>query len=114
MYNNYLNNYQQNTINWVQGVEGAKAYPLQANSNVVLMDSENEGIFYIKVSDNIGMSTLRKFKYQEIIEQTKTENNYVTRDELMEILKEIKNEQTISRTNTKQYSNNEQYNKSSK
>ncbi len=104
MYNNY---YQTNMINWVQGLEGAKSYPLQANSNVVLMDSENEGIFYIKVADNIGMSTLRKFKYQEIIEQPKTENNYVTREELLSILKEIKNEQVVPRTNSKQF--NEQY-----
>lgn len=106
MYNNYLP-YQQNTINWVQGLEGAKSYPLTANSNVVLMDSENEGIFYIKVADNIGMSTIRRFKYGEIIEQAKTENQYVTREELKQILKEIKDEQTISRTNSKQYQSNE-------
>lgn len=106
MYNNYLP-YQQNTINWVQGLDGAKTYPLTANSNVVLMDSENEGIFYIKVADNIGMSTIRRFKYEEIIESPKTENQYITRDELMQILKEIKDEQTISRTNTKQYQSSE-------
>lgn len=109
MYNNYLP-YQQNTINWVQGLEGAKAYPLTANSNVVLMDSENEGIFYIKVADNIGMSIIRRFKYEEIIESPKTENQYITREELMQILKEIKDEQTISRTNTKQYTSNDKYN----
>lgn len=108
--NNYLQNYQSNMINWVQGLEGAKAYPLTANSNVVLMDSENEGIFYIKVSDNIGMSNIRKFKYQEIIEPTKTENQYVTKEELKEILKELKDEQAISRTNTKYYTMNMMYN----
>ena len=107
--NNYLQNYQSNMINWVQGLEGAKAYPLTANSNVVLMDSENEGIFYIKVSDNIGMSNIRKFKYQEIIEPTKTENQYVTKEELKEILKELKDEQAISRTNTKYQSDEKQY-----
>ena len=56
-----------NGITWVQGIEGAKAYQLQPNSNVMLMDSENEGTFYIKVSDNVGMCNLRVFKYQEII-----------------------------------------------
>lgn len=109
MYNNYLP-YQQNTINWVQGLDGAKSYPLTANSNVVLMDSENEGIFYIKVADNIGMSTIRRFKYEEIIESPKTENQYITREELMQILKEIKDEQTISRTNAKQYTDNSKHN----
>ena len=59
----YINN---NNINWVQGIEGAKAYQLQPNSNIILMDSENDGIFYIKVSDNVGMCNLRIFKYEEI------------------------------------------------
>lgn len=57
---------QHNGIQWVQGVEGAKAFQLQPNSNAILMDSENDGIFYIKVSDNVGMCTLRTFKYTEV------------------------------------------------
>lgn len=91
------------TIKWVQGIEGAKSYQLMPNSNVVLMDSENDGIFYIKSSDNVGMCRLRTFKYEEIQEKTK---EYVTRDELMEMLKEIRNEQTISRDESKPISNN--------
>lgn len=73
--NLYSNPYQQyyhsnNGINWVQGIEGAKAYQLQPNSNVMLMDSENEETFYIKTSDNVGMCNLRIFKYKEIMPQT--------------------------------------------
>lgn len=56
----------KNGIIWVQGVEGAKAYPMQPSSNTILMDSENDGMFYIKVCDNVGMCTLRFFKYEEI------------------------------------------------
>ena len=106
MYNNNFLNYQpqKNGINWVQGVEGAKAFQLMPNSNTVLMDSENDGIFYIKVCDNIGMCSLRKFRYQEIIDEPQQTNQYVTRDELMNILKELKNEQTISGINTEQSS----------
>ena len=102
MYNNNFLNYQpqKNGINWVQGVEGAKAFQLMPNSNTVLMDSENDGIFYIKVCDNIGMCSLRKFRYQEIIDEPQQTNQYVTRDELMNILKELKNEQTISGIDT--------------
>ena len=98
MYNNNFLNYQpqKNGINWVQGIEGAKAFQLMPNSNTVLMDSENDGIFYIKVCDNIGMCSLRKFRYQEIIDEPQQTNQYVTRDELMNILKELKNEQNIS------------------
>lgn len=54
--------YQQqanNGILWVQGIEGAKAWQLSPNSNVILMDSENDGRFYIKISDNVGMCNLR-------------------------------------------------------
>lgn len=63
-----LYNYQQpqNGIIWVQGIEGAKAYQLQPNCNAVLMDSETDNRFYIKVSDNVGMCTLRIFEYSEI------------------------------------------------
>lgn len=106
MHNNNFLNYQpqKNGINWVQGVEGAKAFQLMPNSNTVLMDSENDGIFYIKVCDNIGMCSLRKFRYQEIIDEPQQTNQYVTRDELMNILKELKNEQTISGIDTEQSS----------
>lgn len=69
-----------NGINWVQGIEGAKAYQLSPNSNVILMDSENEGKFYIKVSDNVGMCNLRVFKYEEI--SSTPNQDYVTRSEL--------------------------------
>lgn len=82
------------TIKWVQGLEGAKSYQLMPNSNVVLMDSENDGVFYIKSSDNVGMCKIRTFKYEEVQQK---EKEYITRDELMEMLKELKNEQTIPR-----------------
>ena len=82
--NPYLVQPHNNGITWVQGVEGAKAFQLQPNSNTILMDSENDGIFYIKISDNVGMCTLRTFKYQEI-NNTPTSLNpseYVRKEEL--------------------------------
>lgn len=99
------------TIKWVQGLEGAKSYQLMPNSNVVLMDSENDGMFYIKSSDNVGMCKIRTFKYEEVQQK---EKEYITRDELMEMLKELKNEQTISRNESKQVSNNNQQFKGNK
>ena len=98
MYNNGFLGYQQkNGINWVQGIEGAKAFQLPPNSNTVLLDSENDGLFYIKICDNIGMCSLRKFRYQEIIDEPQPQpNQYITRNELMAIL----NEQAIPTTNT--------------
>ena len=44
---------QNNGIIWVQGVEGAKAYHLIPNSNTTLLDSDNDGLFYIKTSDSV-------------------------------------------------------------
>jgi len=98
--NPYNNMYQprysysptNNGITWVQGVEGAKAYQLMPNSNMLLMDSENDGVFYIKVSDNVGMCNLRTFKYEEVTNFPKSSENlvdtsqFVTKDELNEIL----------------------------
>ena len=96
-----------NNITWVQGVEGAKAYQLAPNNNVQLMDSENDGIFYIKTSDNIGMCNLRVFKYEEIKEtpnQIDT-SQFVTRKELDEIISKLsggkRDEQPIPTTKTK-------------
>lgn len=93
-----------NSIVWVQGIEGAKAYQLAPNSNVQLMDSENEGRFYIKVSDNVGMCTLRIFEYVEITDTPTAPvlpdmTEYVKRSELTEIvdaIKELRNEQSVS------------------
>ena len=98
--NGYLN-YQRpqtNGINWVQGIEGAKAYQMMPSSNTILLDSENDGIFYIKVSDNVGMCNLRTFRYEEIGEQPKTSpvnlDNYVTRDELTKVINDLKGAMT--------------------
>lgn len=100
----------QNAITWVQGLEGAKSYQLPANCNVLLMDSELDGIFYIKSSDNIGMSKIRTFKYEEVLQKEK-ETNYVTKDEVLKMLKEYKHESTIQ-TNSKQSNkSNERYDK---
>ena len=72
---------------------------------VILLDSEVEGKMYIKVSDNIGMSSLRIFDYKEEVQKTSSVetpmNNidlsqYVKKDELVGLIKEVLNEQSIS------------------
>lgn len=101
---------QTSGINWVQGIEGAKAWQMQPNNNAMLLDSENEGTFYIKTSDNVGMCNLRIFKYQEITEQQKQTNNvdlseYVKRSELETLISNLigekKNEQLVQSTESK-------------
>lgn len=59
---------QSSTINWVQGDVGARAYNIQPGMSVLLMDSEGQN-FYIKSADNMGMPTLKKYAYSEVIEE---------------------------------------------
>ena len=93
-----------NNIVWVQGIEGAKAWQLNPNSMIILLDSEQEGKMYIKVSDNIGLSTLRIFNYVEEVSTPSNTSNidlsqYVTKEELATLVKELtRNEQSISTT----------------
>lgn len=101
---------QNNGINWVQGIEGAKAYQIPQNSNIILMDSEKNRM-YIKTSDNIGMCNLRIFDFTEVTETSQGHNSvvsqpdlsqYVTRDELNSILEQLSggkdNEQSVQPT----------------
>lgn len=61
----------QNSITWVQGEEGAKAYLVAAGNSVMLMDSE-ASVFYIKSTDASGMPMpLRIFDYTERTAQPK-------------------------------------------
>lgn len=92
-------------INWVQGVEGAKAFRMKPNDMVIILDSENEGVMYIKTSDSIGMCTLRTFNYQEVTQQQSNTDmtQYVKASELESKVEEIinrllggaKNEQSV-------------------
>ena len=92
MNNQRFNPQLQNGIIWVQGIEGAKAYQIAPSSNILMLDSENDGIFYIKVSDNVGMCTLRIFKFTEITDQQPAKLNpdeYVKKSELEELINKM-------------------------
>lgn len=83
----------QYDINWVNGVEGAKSWRMNPNTKVPLFDSENDGIFYIKICDNIGMCTLRVFKFEEITPKPATQvpdmSEYVKKSELETLINSI-------------------------
>lgn len=55
-------------ITWVQGEIGARAYPVGAGNSVMLMDSDDK-YFYIKSADSMGMPTLRKYFYSEVVDE---------------------------------------------
>lgn len=55
----------QNGLNWVEGAEAAKAYPVPPNCTLVLFDTKNP-IMYIKSADMSGMPSTRTFRIEEI------------------------------------------------
>lgn len=56
-----------NQYAFVNGIEGAKSYQVLPNQMMMLMDNDNP-IFFMKQTDNIGKSTVRYFKFEEIDE----------------------------------------------
>ena len=106
-YNPQMNNQQifpqeqpQNLIR-VNGIDGAKAYQMPANSTVALFDS-NEDILYIKNTDGAGFPSIRMFRFEEVNEITNNgeKQDYISRKEFEEFKKELMNngKQSISRS----------------
>ena len=98
----------QNNLIWVRGKENARSMQLQPNSTLIMLDNEANK-FYIKTTDDIGLGRLRVFNYieeddnQSAEQQQKVDtldlSNYVTKEELDNIistLKGDKNEQSLS------------------
>lgn len=93
-----MNQYQpmiQQNLTMVNGMDGAKAYQMRANSTVALFDA-NEDIMYVKCTDGAGFPTIRTFRFEEINDIPKSSENqvdlsqYITRSELTDILNEYK------------------------
>lgn len=59
-----------NTIEYVNGIEGAKAYIMQPNSVKWLMDSDGS-YFYLKTSNAQNQASVKMFEYKEIDVATK-------------------------------------------
>lgn len=77
---------------WVQGEAGAKAYMMTPNTTVLLMDSEGQK-FYLKSTDMSGVPSMRTFKYTEVtstpvFEQDK-QIKYVPREEFDDIKSKV-------------------------
>lgn len=95
-------NYSRNTYAFVNGLEGAKAYPMSPNQMILLMDSDSP-VCFKKQSDNTGKATLQCFKLEEITEEElkgiiPNNNNEEIQalskrmDELTEMIKSLKKE----------------------
>ena len=89
---NYMPQNQQNQNNsliWVQGENGAKAYLVAPNTTALLMDSEGDR-FYLKTADSSGIPMpLRVFEFREVSAATQAAKSvavgetctYVTKSE---------------------------------
>lgn len=78
----------QNTPQYVNGIESAKAYQVQPNQSVMLFD-QNEPFMYVKTADASGFCTIKKFRL--IDETNKEEHKYVTQEEFEKFKIELKN-----------------------
>lgn len=83
---------QTNSMIWVSGEAGAKAYLVAPNTTVQLWDSESP-IIYLKSADASGMPSMKVLDYK-IREQAQTQTapvapeikiDYVTHDELKDL-----------------------------
>ena len=90
----------QNLIR-VNGIDGAKAYQMPANSTVALFDS-NEDVMYVKSTDGAGFPSIRTFEFTEKVnaEGKSPDVEYISREEFEEFKKELMNngKQSISRS----------------
>lgn len=68
---------------WVQGDTGARAYRVIPNNSVVLRNSENPDIIYIKSADSKGIPSTEVFIKQNSAEKKPVEDvpDYVTKSE---------------------------------
>jgi hypothetical protein len=55
----------QSNIEYVNGIEGAKAFILPPNTQKLLLDSDN-AFFYIKTTDAQGKPSVRRFRYIDV------------------------------------------------
>lgn len=91
---------QNNSIVWVQGIEGAKAHPVAPGQAVLLMDSDADCL-YLKSADMTGMPNLRVFDYKERSNtpqetQNKDMSKFLTEDDISDYVTKDELKSTIS------------------
>ena len=93
----------QNLIR-VNGIDGAKAYQMPANSTVALFDS-NDDVMYVKSTDGAGFPSIRTFAFTEKLNvKGKSQDvEYISREEFEKFKKELMDngKQSIQRTKSK-------------
>ena len=86
----------QSNIEYVNGIEGAKAFILPPNTQKLLLDSDS-AFFYIKTTDMQGKPTVKRFKYIDVdAEQSQPKQeqpkvSYVTLEQFTDLLENFDN-----------------------
>lgn len=87
-------NQQQNSfVQWVQGENAAKSFPVAPNTSVPLFDSE-ANVIYIKSADASGMPSIKILDYTVRDNapkraETAPQTDFVTHNELADLQREI-------------------------
>lgn len=86
-------NQQNSFVQWVQGENAAKSFPVAPNTSVPLFDSE-ANVIYIKSADASGMPSIKILDYTvrdntPRTAEIKPQGDFVTHNELADIQKEI-------------------------
>ena len=74
----------------VNGLEGARAYPLGPNSAVPLFDA-NSDVMYVKRTDAGGYPTIQAYTFAPVQDTPQQQPEYVTRQEFNELKEMIAN-----------------------
>lgn len=73
------------TIQQVEGEFGIKAYPLRPGESVIAIDTTAENIWWIKVCNANGVSTIQRIKYAIDDTYNPNDNNYVSKKDFNEL-----------------------------
>lgn len=97
----YSNRENTQSLIRVNGIDGARAYQnMGANSTVALFDA-NDDLMYIKSTDGAGFPSVRTFRFEEVTgtNQVVSNNDYVSREEMENYVKQFISEQFQSKQN---------------
>lgn len=89
----YNNPYQprqnfNNQYAYVNGIEGAKAYLMNPNQTILLMDSD-QPIFYLKTSNGLGQASIRIFEFKEVLQSSNNNQSYALKSDIEAIMRRL-------------------------
>lgn len=92
-----------NHVQWVQGINAAKAYIMEPNTTMPLWDSESQCIYW-KTVDQYGRPTSFKILKYDILDevpqsQYDSGNNYVTREQFDSLMREVRDVKSALQSN---------------